>query len=103
MSEADFRREVLAEMITIAEDAGLYETIDVGEVNWNATAVQYMELNKQKTEAIQRVRELHKLTTENNAACGDPDCCGDLEEWEMCADCQCDYPCPTIKALDGEQ
>ena len=54
-------------------------------------------------EAIQRVRELHKLTTENNAACGELNCCGEYEEWEQCADCQCEYPCPTIKALDGEQ
>ena len=51
---------------------------------------------------IQRVRELHELVTQNNAACGDPDCCGEYEEEEVCADCQCEYPCPTIKALDGE-
>jgi len=63
------------------------ETIDVGEVNWNATAVQYMELNKQKTEAIQRVRELHIQETEIA---------------EFCEECLAIYPCPTIKALDGE-
>jgi hypothetical protein len=82
------------------------ETVEIqGEssVDWQSTAMQYIELNKQKTEAIQRVRELHKLVTENNAACGNPDCCGEYEEWEMCADCWSDYPCPTIKALDGEQ
>jgi len=61
------------------------------------------ECNAHKCEAIERVRELHKLVTENNAACGNPDCCGEYEEWEVCADCQCDYPCPTIKILDGEQ
>jgi hypothetical protein len=63
-------------MIRIAEEAGLYEaeaelygvqTIDVGEVNWNATAVQYMELNKQKTEAIQRVRELAEMFDKPNS------------------------------------
>ena len=53
--------------------------------------------------AIQRVRELHEQVTIDNASCGDPDCCGEYEEWEVCADCQCDYPCPTIQALDGEQ
>jgi len=79
------------------------ETIDVGKVDWNKTAVQYMELNKQKTEAIQRVRELHKSVTQDNAACGDIDCCGSYEEYEQCADCFSAYPCDTIKALDGEQ
>ena len=54
------------------------------------------------TDTIQRVRELHEPVKETNAACDDPDCCGEYEEWEMCADCQCDYPCPTIKAVDGE-
>ncbi len=53
--------------------------------------------------AIQRVRELHKLVIESNVGCGEPGCCGEYEEYEVCADCQCDYPCPTIKALDGEQ
>jgi len=52
--------------------------------------------------AIQRVRELHKQVTQDNAACGDIDCCGEYEQYEECADCQCEYPCPTIKALDGD-
>jgi chromosome segregation ATPase len=59
-------------------------------------------MDKQLTAQIERVRELHKLIMQNNAACGDPDCCGEYEEWEECADCQCDYPCPTIEALDGD-
>jgi hypothetical protein len=58
---------------------------------------------EQQNAAIERVCELHKSVTESNAACGNPDCCGEYEEYEMCADCQCDYLCPTIKALDGEQ
>jgi len=79
------------------------KTIDVGKVNWNATAVQYMELNKQKTEAIQRVRELHKEIDGNTSVCGDPDCCGEYEEgYIVCGHCYDDYPCMTIKALDGE-
>ena len=52
---------------------------------------------------IEKVRELHKPVIESNAACGDPDCCGEYEEFELCGDCYCDYPCPTIKILDGEQ
>jgi predicted nucleic acid-binding Zn-ribbon protein len=47
-------------------------------------------MDKQLTAQIERVRELHKPVTESNAACGDPDCCGEYEEYEMCADCQCD-------------
>jgi DNA repair exonuclease SbcCD ATPase subunit len=67
------------------------------------TEVQYQRnMDKQLTAQIQRVRKLHEPVKENNAACGEPDCCGEYEEWEQCADCQCDYPCPTIKALDGE-
>jgi hypothetical protein len=67
------------------------ETFDVGAVDWNATAIQYMKLNKQKTEAIQRVRELHKSVQL------------DLEWGFHCEYCDQDYPCGTIKALDGEQ
>jgi len=81
------------------------ETIEIhGEssVDWKATAFRYIELNRQKTETIQRVRELHKQVTQDNAACGDIDCCGEYEESEECADCQCEYPCPTIRALDGD-
>ncbi|NBW22914.1 MAG: hypothetical protein EBR82_84715 [Caulobacteraceae bacterium] len=44
-------------------------------------------------QAIARVRDLHKPEK-----C-DPDCCTDI----VCAGCQYNYPCPTIKALDGEQ
>jgi hypothetical protein len=77
------------------------ETIDVGEVNWNATAVQYMELNKQKTEAIQRVRELHEEI--DSSDCNDPDCCPMQDPRKFCSECGIVYPCPTIQALDGEQ
>ena len=67
------------------------ETVEIhGEssVDWQATAMQYIELNKQKTEATQRVRELHVQETEIT---------------EFCEECLAIYPCPTIKALDGEQ
>ena len=80
------------------------ETIEIhGEssVDWQSTAMRYIELNKQKTEAIQRVRELHKVVKQNNAACGDIDCCGEYDEWDECQVCFCYYPCNTIKALDA--
>jgi predicted aldo/keto reductase-like oxidoreductase len=67
------------------------ETIEIrGEssVDWQSTAMQYIELNKQKTEAIQRVRELHNQETEITS---------------FCKECSYTYPCPTIEALDGEQ
>ena len=53
--------------------------------------------------AIKRVRELHKAV--NIASDGFP-------EWVICEGCShkdydqdqlIDYPCPTIKALDGEK
>jgi len=53
-------------------------------------------VNKQATkmnEAIIRVREMHY---KYNAGCS---CC-DSVQYE-CAHCLTDYPCPTIKALDG--
>ena len=54
------------------------------------------------SKAIHRVRKLHEQVTINNAACGDPDCCGEYEEWKICNECECEHPCDTIKALDGE-
>ena len=44
--------------------------------------------------AIQRVRELHKSIP---CCAGYEDTCG-----LICEECRDDYPCPTIKALDGE-
>jgi hypothetical protein len=88
LKENEARRQALADMIKIAEEAGLYEEPEP----------TFDEINN----AIKRVRELHKLVIEDNAACGDIDCCGEYEEYELCADCYCEYPCPTIKALDGE-
>jgi hypothetical protein len=71
------------------------ETIEIqGEssVDWQATAMQYIELNKQKTEAIAKVRKLHS-----------PQDAGDPEGFLWCVPCRQMYPCPTITALDGEQ
>jgi hypothetical protein len=65
------------------------ETIDVGKVDWNKTAVQYMELNKQKTEAIQRVRKLYEDTLKETVK----GCSDDLEM----------FLSDLREALDGEQ
>lgn len=55
-------------------------------------------------ESVKRVRELHKEIDANDSVCGDPDCCGEyIEGWTVCQECYCDYPCKTIKVLDGEQ
>lgn len=67
------------------------ETIDIlgpSSVDWQATAMRYIELNSQKTEAISRVRELHIQESEITT---------------FCKECSFMYPCDTIKALDGEQ
>lgn len=86
------------------DDTNEVTTIEIpGEssVDWQATAMQYIELNKQKTEAIKRVRELHKpieLLT-------------DYGKKQVCQEChevagdrnRAFYPCYTIKALDGDQ
>lgn len=52
-------------------------------------------------EAIERVRELHYPV--NDGGCGDPDCCSPSDSEEFCIICTgYEYPCETIKALDGE-
>lgn len=54
-------------------------------------------INKQATkmnEAINRVRELH---CKYDAACS---CCDSAQY--KCTHCLIDYPCPTIKELDGK-
>jgi hypothetical protein len=63
-----------------------------------------MDENKKFRLQLKAVRELHKEVDANDSVCGDPDCCGEYDpDWVMCAECQSDYPCPTIQALDGEQ
>jgi len=77
------RREWLADMIKIAEDAGLYEdepTLD------------------EAVEAVKRVRKLHKPS--ETLGIWDKVCSvcteGDLHDYV-------EYPCETIRTLDGEQ
>jgi len=52
-------------------------------------AEQYIEMAK----AIHRVRELHQTDF-----CP-PECCSH----KVCNECVNNYPCPTIRILDGEQ
>ena len=48
--------------------------------------------------AIQRVRALHKPTKNYGYEFERCEAC-----WDMRTDSAVNYPCPTIKALDGEQ
>jgi hypothetical protein len=51
---------------------------------------------------IQRVKELHYAV--NDGGCGDPDCCSPLDSEDFCIICGgYEYPCETIKILDGKQ
>jgi hypothetical protein len=70
-------------------------------MKWSETdnSLEYAleEINSLKA-SIQRVRELHKPKELYNPVKG----------WQICSSCFNDlepylYPCPTIKALDGEQ
>lgn len=59
-------------------------------------------LMSQAYAAIDRVRELHYPV--NDGGCGDPDCCSPSDSEDFCIVCQgYEYPCETIKALDGGQ
>jgi hypothetical protein len=60
-------------------------------VTWVTTPSEAQRLQ----EAIQRVRELHKPT--------DCDCPVHSTDEIWCKNCYQDFPCLTIKALDGEQ
>lgn len=53
--------------------------------------------------AVQRVRDLHKINEYGNCIeCSKDECwgCGEYGSHEDCP-CQGKYPCPTIKALEG--
>jgi len=69
------------------------KTINPDGVHWKATAIQYMTLNNEKLEALQRVHKLHKEVPCTEAG----ECC------QICDYCGYVYPCATIKALDGKQ
>ena len=74
----------------------------------NALEIQQVQaenlhyLMSQAYAAIDRVRELHYPV--NDGGCGDPDCCSPSDSEDFCIVCQgYEYPCETIKALDGGQ
>lgn len=61
-------------------------------------AIHY-HLKKQK-QAIERIRELHYPV--NDGGCGDPECCSPSDSVDFCIICNgYEYPCETIKVLDG--
>lgn len=69
--------------------------------DWENTAKQQIVLKLEAWKAIQRVRELHYAV--KNSDCCDPDCT-ELHSNLFCFECANDeYPCDTIKTLDGEQ
>jgi hypothetical protein len=58
------------------------------------------EEEKTCKDAIQRIRELHYPVTDGG--CSDAECCSPDDSDEFCHECQTyEYPCPTIKALEG--
>ena len=78
--------------------------------DWEATAMMHISLKLEAWKAIERVRELHKPVTSHEYKKIN----GILERIETlgCSECEetgsgreylVKYPCPTIKALDGEQ
>jgi len=47
------------------------------------------------------ILEIHTPTTDGG--CGDPDCCSPSDSEEFCIICNgYEYPCETIKTLDGK-
>jgi hypothetical protein len=53
-----------------------------------------------KQEIIDRIRELHYPV--NDGGCGDEECCSPLDSVDFCIICNgYEYPCETIKILDG--
>jgi hypothetical protein len=57
---------------------------------------------KEMREAIQKIRSLHSPA--NSGGCSDPECCSPYESEEFCSECQnYEYPCKTIKILDGDK
>jgi hypothetical protein len=70
---------------------------------WQAIAYVKTDINLALDKAIQRVRELHKLRIEVNQNGFANDTCDGCYDEDPSTGEQFhhDYPCPTIKALDG--
>lgn len=69
-------------------------------------SIPYGELEQkyeELREAVERVRELHTKEHYIVPGCSEPNCCGDTHEGYQCVGCCEDWPCDTIKALDGER
>ena len=53
-----------------------------------------------RQEIIDIIRELHYPV--NDGGCGDPECCSPADSVDFCIICNgYEYPCETIKILDG--
>jgi hypothetical protein len=53
-----------------------------------------------RQEIIDSIRELHYAV--NDGGCGDPKCCSPSDSVDFCIICNgYEYPCETIKILDG--
>jgi hypothetical protein len=76
-NQADVRKQALADMVRDAEDANLYDLVLTP---------------RDVEEAIKRVRQLHRRDVHNYCS----HCYGYMGTSAF-------YPCPTVKALDGEQ
>ena len=97
-NKVDDLKDAYNKLIEVQKEAKIYAGDDIyleDEV--------YIDLLMQK-KSVQRVRELHKEVDGNTSVCGDPDCCGEyIENYMVCGHCYDDYPCMTIKVLDGEK
>jgi hypothetical protein len=68
--------------------------IHKAKVNNSGVVTMPVEELRKLTQAVARVREIHRPL--------DGDALGILDPEEICKECSNDYPCPTIKALDGD-
>jgi hypothetical protein len=70
--------------------------IHKAKVNNSGVVTMPVEELRKLTQAVARVRELHFY------GCTDFECCKPTDDNATCAECHHPYPCPTIKALDGD-
>jgi len=68
---------------------------------WRNHADMLFTLLNEERAATQRVRDEHPRQRYDFNSCADEDCCDDPTLW-ICARCEVEYPCDTIKALNGD-
>lgn len=72
---------------------------------WIEMCGRFANILIEANSAVQRVRELHQPDEKKFCShCAENGPCWGCGEYGSIDDCQCEpkYPCPTIKALDGE-